>query len=130
MKQFYKIALLVFTFSLVSCNENEDLSTIDEEVVIYFQERKIIGNNLFSITFSEILEDSRCPTTTDINCVWAGRILIEIEINDSDKKIIGLGNLLNPNSLDFYENLIEYNDYSIQLIKADSESITLKIKTI
>jgi hypothetical protein len=116
----------------MSCNtETENLKGIDEEFIISFKETIIIGDDLFSITFSKVLEDSRCPINSDINCVWEGRILVEIVMNNTDKKIVGLGNLINPSSpQEPYKNLIEYNGSTIQLINADLESITLKIITI
>ena len=35
-----------------------------------------------SITFKEVLEDSRCPTGA--NCIWAGRAKISIEVTDEE----------------------------------------------
>jgi len=39
--------------------------------------------NNFEITFSEILEDSRCPT--DVTCVWEGRASINIDVKNKGK---------------------------------------------
>lgn len=36
----------------------------------------------FSVTFLDILEDSRCPR--DVTCTWEGRVVIAVEIHAED----------------------------------------------
>jgi hypothetical protein len=45
---------------------------------------KTITRNEVSITLSEILEDSRCPS--DVTCVWAGRIRAKVVVSISGKQ--------------------------------------------
>lgn len=37
-----------------------------------------------SVKFIQVLEDSRCPKNT--NCIWAGRVIAEVEVISNGKK--------------------------------------------
>ncbi len=39
-----------------------------------------------SVKFIQVLEDSRCPKNT--NCIWAGRVIAEVEVTSDGKKEI------------------------------------------
>lgn len=137
MSTFLKNFLLLLTLTLVSCNKNAT-HRIDKEIVVLFHKTKTLTSNL-DITFSELMEESRCPPNSE--CIWEGRVVIELTINNSDKVILGLGNLNKPAPQESYKNRIEYGNYSIELIGVDYGSeenfnikdhslITLKIKTL
>ncbi|MAP54407.1 hypothetical protein [Altibacter sp.] len=52
-------------------------------------EKVILGD--VAITFKEVLEDSRCPK--DVNCIWEGRIRLQIAV-EIDQKAVLLKELL------------------------------------
>ena len=122
MKRILKISSLFFIIFIVfSCTENDVEKIQLQEIAINFQETKDDASNDFSITFSKVIEDSRCPEISNVNCVWEGRIGIELILNNLDKKIIGLGNLkvIDPDLK--YTNSIEYKGYLIQLINVNQK---------
>ena len=143
MKLNFKILyFFILVIAYASCSTNNSATAIQsEEIIIPFQETKIIGSEKISITFSKILEDSRCPENSSINCVWQGRVLVEISMNTMDKHTVNLGNL-ESNSQNQYSDSFEYEGYLIQLIdvhpkrtqiqepESSNYNIVLKIKKI
>jgi len=75
MKYLILIALLVISSS-VSAQE-EDATTPVIAVKIPLGETVNVDG--VKICFKEVVEDSRCPTNVD--CIWAGRVKILVEIN-------------------------------------------------
>lgn len=60
--EFKNIIFIVFVFMIMGCNENDISKELQlEEINVNFQETKIINDSVFTITFSKVLEDSRCP---------------------------------------------------------------------
>jgi hypothetical protein len=117
MKLNFKIIyFFILVFIYTGCSKNNSETKIQsQDILIPFQETKIIGSEEISITFSKILEDSRCPENSSINCVWQGRVLVEISMNTLDKHTISLGNS-QSNSQNTNTNSFEYEGYLIQLI--------------
>ena len=126
---------LLLTLTLVSCDKNVT-HHIDEEIIVLYHKTETVTSNL-DIIFSELMEESRCLPNSE--CVWEGRALVKLTLNNKDEVILGLGNLINPSPQEPYKNSIEYNNYSIELISVDYGSeenfnikkhylITLKIK--
>lgn len=122
MKLNFKIIyFFIFVFVNASCIGNNSATEIQsQEIIIPFQETKIIGSEKISITFSKIIEDSRCPKNSSINCVWQGRVLAEISMNTIDKHIVSLENI-QSNSQNTDANSIEYKGYLIQFIDVHSK---------
>lgn len=133
------IFLFIFVVTIISCNENNIQEEVKvQEITVQFNETN--NNGKISIKFSDIIEDSRCPEEMNINCVWNGRAVIKLVLNNVEENIIAIGNLQagNPNK---YANTVEHQGYLIQLInlkpKASVEEIenkdyiaTLKIDKI
>lgn len=117
MKLNFKIIyFFILVFAYASCSKNNSETEIQsQDIIIPFQETKIIGSEKISITFSKILEDSRCPENSSINCVWQGRVLVEISMNTIDKHTISLENS-QSNSQNLYSDSFEYEGYLIQFI--------------
>lgn len=78
-----KIALLFLFFTVhfgFAQNNKVEVPTIVFKVPL----GETIVKDGVSITFSEILEDSRCPS--DVDCVWAGKSKVEVVIDYNGKK--------------------------------------------
>lgn len=87
---FYILASVAIVMLLGSCadrNGQVEASLAEEFSLSIGQSASIGGENL-QIRFKEVKEDSRCPK--NVNCVWAGRVSLTVEIkqNDSSNSIV------------------------------------------
>ncbi len=80
MKFIITLTLLIVSNFGFAQNGKVDVPTIVFKVPL----GKTIVKDGVSITLSEILEDSRCPS--DVTCVWAGRSKVEVIIENDGKK--------------------------------------------
>ncbi|MGK7370041.1 MAG: hypothetical protein ACNS64_07480 [Candidatus Halalkalibacterium sp. M3_1C_030] len=55
-----------------------------EEFELVFGEQISLDNGNLTITFKEVLEDSRCPE--GVTCVWAGNAQVALVLNDNETK--------------------------------------------
>lgn len=82
MKRLIIVFTLFLTVNLFAQNETLETPKIAIKVAI--------GNTIqlknHSVKFVEVLEDSRCPEY--VNCIWAGRARILVEIKDESNKIV------------------------------------------
>lgn len=113
-----KILLLVILLSTISSCQKKDLTKdIGEVLTLCFGEKVYIadnGNNT-EISFIDLVEDSICPEGA--RCVWAGRIVTELKINNSQTILLGFGDLLtqaNPP----VSNAKDFGNYKITLLDA------------
>jgi hypothetical protein len=87
MKALITIVFLVIT-QLLMAQENSKASP--PVIVAKVALGETVAFEQFTITFSNVVEDSRCPS--DVTCVWAGqaKVLITIKSNDttSEKELI------------------------------------------
>ncbi len=51
---------------------------LDELFVLPAGASALVAGTDLRLTFTQVVEDSRCPT--DVDCVWAGRALVEMEV--------------------------------------------------
>ena len=71
-----------------------------------------------SITFKEVLEDSRCPT--GVNCVWAGRAKISVEVSKEGEELV-------EKNLIFGETMQGESNSMLLFSENDSQVIGLKL---
>jgi hypothetical protein len=108
---------MIFLFCsilLFSCAEDSECidTAIGEEIKIQVFETANYCSDNFSITFNAYPNESRCPT--DVTCVWAGFVEVELLINEKGKKsILNLSSEPNVSGLPVQAN---FGDYSIKLI--------------
>lgn len=90
------------TNSVLSLGQNFELG--------YGEQATIESENL-TITFTKILEDSRCPT--GVQCIWAGnaRIKLKLEQPSAGAAFIEL------NTSERYESRSAYLTYTIELLQ-------------
>tara|TARA_Y100001972_G_C7666757_1_gene337392 strand:+ start:8318 stop:8740 length:423 start_codon:yes stop_codon:yes gene_type:complete len=136
MKILIKVIYIIILFILFSCDEEGRKISLDETFVLQYGETKILdGQDHFSISFIDLLEDSRCPANAI--CVWEGQARVKIEINENFEiltKELTTGTLkenqANKINIGHYtiellkvipypekaENQIDKSDYSVQLV--------------
>lgn len=100
---FFIFALLISCKSSTTANQPK----LGENFKVKLGETKAIQGEAVSITFSRVLEDSRCPK--DVACVWAGNAEIVIQWNNED---IHLNTYLDPKK-------VTISGYRIKLISLD-----------
>jgi hypothetical protein len=75
-----------------ACAEDEGAEIIkiefSEIFKIAYNETAIIDNGQFSLHFSDVISDSRCPIYA--NCVWIGALVVRLEVNNA---VIELSNI-------------------------------------
>lgn len=87
MKQLLSISLFLLSLSFFAQNE----SAMAPKIAIKLNKGETLKLHDVTLTFTEVIEDSRCPKYT--NCIWAGRAIVQLEITDKagkqqDKTII------------------------------------------
>ncbi|WP_051957546.1 hypothetical protein [Altibacter lentus] len=75
MKKILLLSAFLLT-SLLNAQTETPVEVPTIAVKVPLGETVHIGD--ISITFREVLEDSRCPK--DVNCIWAGRIRLQIGV--------------------------------------------------
>ncbi|MGB5418152.1 hypothetical protein [Algibacter sp.] len=88
---FLVILITSFTFSQNSINtqNDEELSVISR----VYQGKSIDIEN-FTIAFIDVLQDSRCPK--EAHCIWAGEVVILVDLYENGKKVERKKMTLNP----------------------------------
>lgn len=87
--------------------------------VIYFNEseNRFLDEYQMNVTFKGISEDSRCPK--DVNCVWAGVAVAEIEVMGIATRPMTLSLATLDNKGRNYHQSADFNGYTITLIEVN-----------
>ncbi len=123
MSKFFKqiglFSLLILAFS--GCDK--EAIKPNTEFTLVLNETKTIQDGLknVSITYAELLEDSRCPE--GIVCVWAGRAIVLLKDDKKNEYKIGIGDL--ESVKDEIKNEVEIEGFTFKLIDVKDRSITL-----
>ena len=56
---------------------------LDEPFVLAAGQTVTVTDTALQLTFTNVVEDSRCPT--QVTCVWAGQVIIEVEVQPEDE---------------------------------------------
>lgn len=115
-----KYLLLLMALVLVSCLDFMTNSTDENEEEVVLNQSKyeikfgetINTQNIGKVSFTDVLEDSRCPK--DVECVWEGNLKISLEIDGNQYE---LNTALEPKS-------IVVNDLKISIYEALPERIS------
>lgn len=73
-----KLILVLGLFVLVACKSAKENPN---EVVITFKNEMV--TNDYAIVINKIISDSRCPVGT--NCIWAGELVMELNVIQNNK---------------------------------------------
>lgn len=115
MKKIAFTLLLISALTWVSCEIETILLGEDYELTL--GETVTFTQGGFSINFSEVLEDSRCPTG-QLDCIWEGRAIVNLAVfnaTDTTNLIFATENYINLDSLITHE----YEDYLLELIQVN-----------
>lgn len=102
------ILLLLLSGTILSCQNELSAGSkpeLDEEFTIQNGEQVMIQGKDITVTFVEVLRDSRCPT--GVECVWSGNAEVAVYIND---ELITLNTHIKPQQ-------IVISGYQIKLVK-------------
>jgi hypothetical protein len=125
-QSFIMILLLAFS----SCKKDEVIEvTSDHEFTIELSERKEIknGSKSFKFTYAELIEHSLCPK--DAQCIWAGRVVIQLTDDTDTKYLVGIGDL--KTIKDGVENQVLIQEFIFRLISYnDDGSLTLEVSKV
>jgi hypothetical protein len=125
MSKFFKqisfFTLLLLAFS--GCDK-ESIKP-NTEFTLKINKTKTIqdGVKSVSITYTDLLEDSRCPEES--TCVWAGRAVVLLTDDKKTEYKLGIGDL--EAVKDEVKNEVEIDGFTFKLIDVKDRSITLKV---
>lgn len=112
MKQLLSISLFLFSISFLAQNE----SAMTPKIAIKLNKGETLKLHDVTLTFTEVIEDSRCPKYT--NCIWAGRAIVQLEVLDEkgikQDKVIILGETKADESAD--RTLYRKDGYILEVI--------------
>ncbi len=144
MKTISFCTLLSLLFLLTACNKDDDqptVITLGQEFEIDYKESGTYDEAGLEFIFSEVLEESRCPT--NVICVWEGRAVVALTVNDDAQDPPTIIQLATLNSLDGDSLLTAtYGNYQIELIDVkpypdnldiqdfDDYSVVLKVEEL
>lgn len=81
------LVLLLLIASTTAFSQSKEDKPVDvPKIAMKVALGETIVTNGYSITFSEVLEDSRCPT--NVTCIWEGRVKINVKIEEKGKKAV------------------------------------------
>lgn len=116
MKNLILLSLTIILISAGSCSKKEESAgfNLDESFLLAYNGTSHLENNPgIKIQFSELLEDSRCPT--DVQCVWAGRVALKVIFSQNGNQQTGtlaLGEIAGTS----YSNETTFGDYTVKLL--------------
>ncbi|TYA52311.1 hypothetical protein [Formosa maritima] len=87
----YLLIVLVFISGVVVAQDSTNIKIETPKIVSKLPLGKIYNSDEVQIKFVDVLTDSRCPK--DVTCVWAGEVVILVDILQDDilieqKKIV------------------------------------------
>jgi hypothetical protein len=116
----------------ISANQEPDVQ-VSLDMPFELAVGQVAGVDDIKIEFWNVTEDSRCPT--DVQCVWEGRVKIELRLSESDKtETVQLSpvsgedtaeydrlqiHLLEVNPAPVSTDELEISDYRIQLVVSE-----------
>ena len=108
-----KKLVILLALLAASCSENElivpNTVNLDRQFTLRVNQEAVVQGTHFTITFTGVTEDSRCPDNA--RCIWAGNAELVFELRDS-------GQPATPATINTYldPKLIHYSQYQIQLV--------------
>lgn len=94
MKQY--ILLIAILISSVSFSQDSTaIEKVETPIILskVYLGKSVVHDN-FEIKFIDVLEDSRCPK--GVNCIWAGEVIVLVDLYKNGKKVERKKITLNP----------------------------------
>ncbi len=103
-------------------NKENTMEKTENRGIVYLKEgeKKFLDEYKMSITFKQILEDSRCPE--DVNCIWEGVAKANIEIMGKSGRPLPLQLSTSNNEIRGYHNSVNFDGYNITLVELTPQS--------
>lgn len=124
MRTVFRRALLItaLALALVACqmsreaDADPDEFTLGQEFVLGGGQEAVFSGNDLSVRFSELLEDSRCPT--EVECFWTGQARIAVIVKPTGRPSTTAYFNTNPTP---GENVhtVRAGEYSVELRKLE-----------
>ncbi|MBK8900648.1 MAG: hypothetical protein IPM53_05680 [Anaerolineaceae bacterium] len=87
---------------------------LDQSFTISINQPAQFAEKGLSLTFQDVLEDSRCPS--NVQCAWAGQARISIRVSQTGQAPATLEMNTNP---PLEQDVVTYGDFQIQLLALD-----------
>jgi len=114
-KQLVCLLCLVAGLWLVGCSAPEPSSIqLGQPFTISINQPAQLSEKGLSLTFQEVLEDSRCPS--NVQCAWSGQARISISVSQTGQAPAALEMNTNP---PLKQDVVTYGDFQIQLLALD-----------
>lgn len=123
----YKPVCLVVLLAMIGCQTSTSSADpqLGEEFELGLGEQVNLDNQGLSITFNELLEDSRCPK--GVTCFWAGNAKVALQINEHEAT---LNSNLEPRQTTIYSYqvaLISVSPYPIYMMDFQKEDYIVRL---
>lgn len=113
MKKLFFLSLLIPFFS---CAEEDPLRCLDSEFgenfAIRISETAILCEEDVQITFTDVTNDSRCPS--DVTCIWAGFVQVKLSISITGQEFPV--ELSTEEQVTGFSSSFEFDDKILQLV--------------
>ncbi|MCL4870576.1 MAG: hypothetical protein KJ063_16560 [Anaerolineae bacterium] len=96
--------------------ETELTLNLNEPFALSAGKSVVVAGTELRLTFTKVVEDSRCPT--EVTCVWAGQAVIEIMVQMGESAPQSITFSTNPISTELHDT-IELSGYTIHLQSLD-----------
>jgi hypothetical protein len=87
---------------------------LDQPFTISINQPAQFTDRELSLTFQDVLEESRCPS--NVQCAWAGQARISIRVSQTGQEPVTLEMNTNP---PLKQDVVTYGDFQIQLLTLD-----------
>ena len=127
MRTVFRRALLVaaLALALVGCqmsreaDADPDEFTLGQEFVLGGGQEAAFSGNDLSVRFSELLEDSRCPT--EVECFWTGQARIAVIVQPTGRPSTTAYFNTNPAPGENVQT-VRAGDYSVELTSSSNRT--------
>lgn len=112
------LSVATLTLALVGCQMSREAEadpiepSLGQEFVVGGGQEAVLRRNDLSVRFSELLEDSRCPT--DVECFWTGQARIAVIVQPTGRPSTAAYFNTNPAPGENVQS-VRAGDYSVEL---------------
>ena len=116
------LSVTVLTLALVGCEMSREADadpvqpSLGQEFVVGGGQEAVLRRNDLSVRFSELLEDSRCPT--EVECFWTGQARIAVIVQPTGSPSTTAYFNTNPAPAENVQS-VRAGDYSVELKKLE-----------
>jgi hypothetical protein len=106
------MTLVTVTLLMAGCSSDggSTLPALPAEIEVGYGQAVTLASGFLALEFSELSEDSRCPT--GVQCIWAGNARIVVRATQPGRNLARLELNTAPN----FARLADYGGYRIELL--------------